>query len=60
MTASYQELKQEVVQIKKRIAALERAFDSVLSKDDIEAINDAREDLKRGRTVSLDQIRKKR
>ena len=56
---SYQELKQEMTQMKKRIAALERAFDSVLTKDDLEAIDEAREDLRQGRTISLAQAKKK-
>ena len=59
MNASYQELKQEVAQMKRRIVALERAFDSVLTKDDLQAIDEAHEDLRQGRTISLVQAKKK-
>lgn len=59
MNASYQELKQEMAQMKRRIVALERAFDSVLTKDDLQAIDEAHEDLRQGRTISLVQAKKK-
>jgi hypothetical protein len=42
----------------KRIATLERTVDSIATKDDVEAIKEAREDLKRGKTVSLAQDKK--
>ena len=44
--------------MKRRITALERAFDSVLTKNDLLAIDEAHEDLKQGRTVSLAQVKK--
>lgn len=59
MNASLEELKQEMHQMKRRIAALERAFDSILTKDDIQAIDAAHEDLKQGRTIGLAQAKKK-
>jgi hypothetical protein len=60
MKASEAELKQEIDQIKKRVSSLEKAFDSVLTKDDSEAIDEARQDLAHGRTVTLSQAKKKR
>ena len=60
MKASDAELKEEIDQIKKRVSSLERAFDSVLTKDDSEAIEEARQDLAQGRTVTLSQAKKKR
>jgi len=56
--SSNQELRQELTQMKRRIAALERAFDSILTKDDLHAIEEAREDLKKDRTISLAQAKK--
>ncbi len=56
---SYQELRQELSQMKRRIGALERAFDSILTKDDLRAIEEAREDWKQGRTISLAEAKKK-
>lgn len=60
MKASESELKEEIDQIKKRVSSLERAFDSVLTKDDSEAIEGARRDLAHGRTVPLPEVKKKR
>ena len=60
MKASEAELKQEIDQIKRRVSSLEKAFDSVLTKDDAEAIEEARQDLVHGRTVTLSQAKKKR
>jgi hypothetical protein len=60
MKASEAELKQEIDQIKKRVSSLERAFDSVLTKDDSEAIERARQDLLHGHTVNLSDVKKKR
>jgi len=60
MKASDTELKQEIDQIKKRVSSLEKAFDSVLTKDDSEAIDEARQDLAHGRTVALSEVKKKR
>ncbi|MGI0078834.1 MAG: hypothetical protein ACRECH_04350 [Nitrososphaerales archaeon] len=51
--AIYEELKQEMAQMKRRIAALERAFDFVLMKDDLEAEDEAHQDLRPGVTISL-------
>ncbi len=53
------ELKQEIVQIKRRISSLERALDSILTKDDLKAIEEARRDLAHGRTVPLSSAKKK-
>jgi hypothetical protein len=60
MTASNAELKQEIKQIKKRVSSLEKAFDSILTKDDSMAIEEAHHDLANGRTVSLSEAKKKR
>jgi hypothetical protein len=60
MKANEAELKQEIDQIKKRVSSLEKAFDSVLTKDDSEAIEEARQDLAHGRTVTLSEAKKKR
>jgi hypothetical protein len=60
MKANEVELKQEIDQIKKRVSSLEKAFDSVLTKDDFEAIEEARQDLAHGRTVNLSKVKKKR
>lgn len=60
MTASNtQEFKQEISQMKRRISALERAFDSILTNDDIEAIEQAHEDLKQDKTIGLREAKKK-
>jgi len=53
MKADYGELKEEMAQMKKRISALERAFDAIATKDDLKALEEARADLKAGRAVSL-------
>lgn len=45
--------------MKRRITALERAFDSLLTKDDIRAIEEAQEDLKQNKTISLSEAKKK-
>jgi len=60
MKASDAELKQEIDQIKKRVSSLERAFDAVLTKDDSEAIEEARQDLAQRRTAALSEVKKKR
>jgi len=60
MKAGEAELKQEIDQIKKRVLSLEKAFDSVLTKDDSGAIDEARQDLAHGRTVALSEAKKKR
>lgn len=39
--------------MKKRITALERAFDAIATREDVQAIEEGRSDLKEGRTVSL-------
>ena len=48
-------MKQEIDQIKKRVSSLEKAFDSVLTKDDSEAIEEARQDLAHGKDRDLFQ-----
>ena len=60
MKASESELKEEIDQIKKRVSSLERAFDPVLTKDDSEAIEEARQDLAHALTVPLSEAKKKR
>jgi len=57
MKASYGELRDEVRQMKKRIAALERAFDALATKDDIQEVEEGREDLKQGSTVPLSEAK---
>jgi hypothetical protein len=42
--------------MKKRISALERAFDAMATRDDAQAIEEGRADLRGGRTVSLAKI----
>jgi hypothetical protein len=59
MTADDAELKQEIHQMKRRIAVLEKACDSILTSDDSKAIGDARRDLARGQTVDLSEVKKK-
>ncbi len=59
MASSLQELKRDMDQLKRRIASLERAVDSIASRDDIEVIEEAHEDLKQGKTVSLARAKKK-
>ena len=54
------QLKQEITQMKKRISSLERAFDSIMTKDDAQAIEEAHRDLSNGETVALPQTKKKR
>lgn len=56
---SNQELKQETNQMKKRIATLERAFESIVTKDDILAIEVVHDDLKHGRTMTMSEAKKK-
>ncbi len=60
MVSSNAELKQEITQMKKRISSLERAFDSILTKDDSKAIEEAHRDMAEGKTVSLSQAKKNR
>jgi len=57
LEASYGELKQEIDQMKKRISALEKAYDAIATRDDLQAIEDARNDLKGGKTVPLDRVK---
>lgn len=57
MKASYGELKQEIDQMKKRISALEKAYDAIATRDDLQAIEDARKDLREGNTVPLDRVK---
>ena len=58
MKADYGELKEEMQQMKRRISALERALDAIATKDDLQAIRAAREDMQEGKTVSLAQAKK--
>lgn len=60
MGSSNAELEQEIASIKRRISSLERAFDSIATKDDAKAIDEAHRDLANGRTVGLSEIKKKR
>jgi predicted nucleic acid-binding Zn-ribbon protein len=60
LKASDTALKQEIDQIKRRMSSLEKAFDSVLTKDDSEAIQEARQDLAHGQTVTLSEVKKRR
>ena len=53
------ELKHEIVQIKRRISSLEKALDSIMTKDDLHAIEEAHRDLAHGRTVPLSSVKKK-
>jgi predicted nucleic acid-binding Zn-ribbon protein len=53
------ELRQEIDQIKRRIAALEKALDSVATEDDLRAIEEARKDLKLGKTIRLPEVKKR-
>jgi len=58
--ATKAELEEEIHRIRRRISSLERALDSVLTNDDLRAIEEDHEDLNRGRTVSLAVVKKKR
>jgi predicted nucleic acid-binding Zn-ribbon protein len=53
------ELRQEIDQIKRRIDALEKALDSVATEDDLRAIEEARKDLKLGKTIRLPEVKKR-
>jgi len=57
MKANYGELKQEIAQMKKRISALEKAYDAITTRDDLRAIEDAHNDLKEGNTIPLDRVK---
>ena len=46
--------------MKRRIASLEKAFDSILTKDDANSIDEAHKDLSGGHTVDLSQVNKKK
>ena len=59
MGSTNAELKQEITQMKKRISSLERAFDSILTKDDSKAIEEAHRDLAEGGTVALSHAKKR-
>jgi hypothetical protein len=60
MGSTNAELRQEISQMKKRISSLEKAFDSILTKDDARAIEEAHRDLSQGATLPLSQVKKKR
>jgi len=51
MKAGYAQLKEEIHEIKKRIVALEKAYDEIATQDDLQAIDEARKDLKEGKTI---------
>jgi predicted RNase H-like nuclease (RuvC/YqgF family) len=56
---SNQELKREINKMKRRISALEKAFDSIATKDDVEAIEEAHEDMRQNRTMTLSEAKKR-
>ena len=58
MRADSAELRQEILQIKRRISRLERAYDSILTAEDSKAIEEAHQDLAQGRTVGLPHTKK--
>ncbi len=58
MKADYGALREEMRDMKKRIAALERAVDSIMTEEDLKALEEGREDFKMGRAVSLAQVKK--
>ena len=58
MKAGYAELKDEMNRIKRRVSALERAYDAVTTRDDLQAIEEAREDLRPGKTADLAEAKK--
>ena len=58
MNASYAELKDEMNRIKRRVSALERAYDAITTRDDLQAIEEAREDLRSGKTADLAEAKK--
>ena len=43
--------------MKRRIRALERGFDAIATKDDLQAIEEAQRDLREGRTVTVTQAK---
>jgi len=53
MKASYAELSEEIHEMRRRISALEKGYDAIAARDDLLAIEEAHEDLKEGKTVSL-------
>lgn len=57
--SEYEELKEEMRLLKERVAALEEAIDAILAPEDLQAIREAHEDLKQGKTISLEDVRKK-
>lgn len=57
--SEYEELKEEMRLLKERVAALEEAIDAILAPEDLQAIQEAHQDLKQGKTVSLEDVRKK-
>ena len=46
-------MKEEIHEIKKRIVALEKAYDEIATQDDLQAIDEARKDLKEEKTIPL-------
>lgn len=60
MKASYVELKEEIHEMKRRISALEKAYDAIATRDDLLAIEEAHKDLKEGKTVPLARAKNSR
>jgi hypothetical protein len=60
MKASYGILKEEIHEMKRRISALEKAYDAIATRDDLLAIEEARKDLKEGKTVPLTRAKNSR
>lgn len=59
VSAGNQELRRKINRMKRRISVLEKAFDSIVTKDDVEAIEEAHEDLKQNRTITLSEAKKR-
>jgi hypothetical protein len=60
MKASEAKLQQEIDEIKKRVSSLEKAFDSVLTKDDSEAMEEGVRISQEAGPRFLPQVKKKR
>jgi predicted nucleic acid-binding Zn-ribbon protein len=60
MKANYAGLKEEIDEMKKRIAVLEKAYDEIATKDDLQAIEEAHKDLREGKTVPLARAKSSR
>jgi len=60
MKASYAEFRMEIHEMKRRIVALEKAYDVITTKDDLQAIEEAHKDLQKGKTVPLARAKNSR